>query len=97
MEGTLMMLSGMVGLHGIEPFTYESAALGIRFPEIYAMFSGLHGVAFLVGVTAIAFLAPNSEQIPRPRHPAFAVALAMVVLVTLTTFMEETPFLYFRF
>ena len=96
-SGAFDVLAGMLGMHGVEAFTYPSATLGIDLPVIYGQFAGLHGVAFLLAVTGLAFLAPNSEQVPKPRHPIFGVVMGVLALVTLTTFMEETPFLYFTF
>lgn len=95
--GAVDVLSGMVGRYGLEPFTCASQTLGLCFPDIYAQFGGMHGLAFLAAVAGLAFFAPNSEQLPKPRHPICGVLLAIIVAGTLTTFMEETPFLYFTF
>ncbi len=96
-ENLTGVLSGLVGANGIEPLTYFSVTLGLHLPAIYEQFYGLHGLAFLSLVAMIAFFAPNSEQLPKPKHPLVAGALAILLLVTLTTFIEETPFLYFTF
>ena len=95
--GALDVLAGMAGLHGIEPFTYHSATLGIDLPALYSTTGGAHGLAFLLLVTLIAFFAPNSQQLPKPRHPLCGVALGVLMLCTVTTFTKEAPFLYFEF
>ena len=97
LEGAGSVLAGMFGLHGVEPFSYVSATLGISFPGIYEQFSGMHGLAFLLFVTVLTFGAPNSEEIPKLRQPIVGVAMGTVAVCTLTTFMNETPFLYFMF
>ncbi|GJM24127.1 MAG: alginate O-acetyltransferase [Phycisphaerae bacterium] len=97
LEGAVSILSGMVGLHGIEPFTHLSSTLGVSLPGIYHQFSGMHGLAYLAFVGILTFWAPNSEEIPRFRQPVVGMALGTVAVCTLTTFMEETPFLYFMF
>jgi len=58
-----------------------------------------HGVALpvLAAAAAIAFFAPNSQELPKPARPVFGFVLAIALLATMTTFMKETPFLYFQF
>ncbi|MEE3371400.1 MAG: MBOAT family protein [Planctomycetota bacterium] len=51
----------------------------------------------LVAATIISFAAPNSQQLQMPKNVLVAGALAVFLLVTMTKFMEETPFLYFSF
>ncbi len=97
LDGAISVLSGMAGFNGIEPFSHASSTLGIKLPGIYHQFSGMHGLAYLTFVGVLTLWAPNSEQIPRFRQPVFGMALGTVAVCTLTTFMEETPFLYFMF
>jgi alginate O-acetyltransferase complex protein AlgI len=97
LERALDMLAAMSGLRGVEPLTAFSATLGVHMPAVYAQFGGMHGLAALLGIAALAFLAPNSDQLPKPRHPAWGAALACCLLVMLTSFAKELPFLYFTF
>ncbi|MFQ5489804.1 MAG: MBOAT family O-acyltransferase [Phycisphaerae bacterium] len=95
--GALEVLAGLAGLHGFEPLTYYSTTFGLNLPALYGTTGGAHGLAFLTLVALVAFLAPNSQQLPKPRHPAFGVACGLIVLCAVTTFMDEAPFLYFEF
>lgn len=97
LEGATTMWAGLFGFNGLEPLLCHSASLGLNLPEIYGQFGGLHGVLALAGIAVIALFLPNSEQLPKPHHPLAGAALAGIVLCTLTTFMKETPFLYFTF
>ncbi len=97
MGGAVEVLAGLVGMNGVEPLNYTSTTFGISLPSVYGMFGGAHGVVFLALVTSIALFAPNSQQLPRPKHPVCGAALACVMLIALTTFSTEAPFLYFEF
>lgn len=89
--------AAMFGLRGWEPLSYYSATLGLNLPAVYGAFGGMHGVASLAAVTLLAFFAPNSQSLRRPDHPLAAVALALIVVVTITTLEAEAPFLYYQF
>jgi len=81
---------GMMGLNGIE--TFSMVYLGHVLPEAIGA-----GAVWLALAALIAFLAPNSEQVPKSRSIWAAIALAVIYLATLTQLGVETPFLYFQF
>lgn len=91
------MLAAMAGANGLEPLAHHSLMLGINVPAIYVQCSGAHGLLFLCAVAAAALFAPNSQNLRKPQHPAFAVAIAGAVVVMMTTFGAESPFVYFQF
>lgn len=87
----------MIGLNGLEPLIHYSSTLGIYLPAIYGDFGGAHGCLFLALVALIVFKAPNSQDLAKSRHPAFAALIATAVIVMLTSFETATPFLYYQF
>lgn len=91
------MYSAMIGLNGLEPLTYYSHTLGAHLPELYGRVGGMNGVVALLALVGCVFVLPNSQDAPKPRHPLFAAALPLVVIATMTTFVTESPFLYYQF
>ncbi len=94
-ERAFEVLAGMVGLNGKDPLTYVHSS-GLRLPAVL-IGTKLSSLAMVGVAGVIAFLAPNSHQLPRPRHPVVGALLGLVLLVTLMQFMKATPFLYFQF
>lgn len=93
----LDLYAAMLGLRGMEPLTHYSQTLGMYLPALYGAFGGMHGVVFLLAAGAWTVLAPNSQTIFRPQHPAFAAVLSIIVVFTITTLRTEAPFLYYQF
>ncbi len=91
------LYAAMIGLRGLEPLTHYSQTLGLYMPALYGAFGGMHGLFFLLAAASIAILAPNSQSMPRPRHPASAAVLSLIVVITITTLRTEAPFLYYQF
>lgn len=89
------MLGGMIGLNGVEHWTRASDLLHMT-PALSSTWA-MVGFVMMPAAAGIAFLAPNSEQLKKSRDPVAAVALALVLLATLTRLMKATPFLYFQF
>jgi alginate O-acetyltransferase complex protein AlgI len=81
------VLRGLVGLGG--PISVAEASHWLQLNRMECL-------SLLFAMT-VAFLAPNSQQLPKPTRPIHGFALAAVLLATMTTFMKETPFLYFQF
>lgn len=89
------ILQGMAGFNGIDAFVHSSS-WGIAIPASLSAFS-LQWVAVLVLAGGISFLAPNSMELPKPRHPAFGAALGAAVVITMCQFGRAIPFLYYQF
>lgn len=92
----LHIYAGMLGLHGIEPFTYFHKYYQVMLPSVLEQIR-LGGLFNIIAAAAIAFALPNSEELPKPQGVFWAVVLAAVVLVCLTGMGVEIPFLYFQF
>ena len=93
----LDLYAAMAGLRGMEPLAHYSQTLGLYLPTLYGTFGGMHGLMFLIVATAWSILAPNSQSTARPKHPAFATVLSIIVVITITTLQTEAPFLYYQF
>lgn len=91
------MLRTMFGLGGGDAWTYYSYSLGRNMPDIYGLYGGMHGVMVLLGILAIVFAMRNSQALPKPRAVPAAVILVALVMASMLTLAEETPFLYFQF
>jgi alginate O-acetyltransferase complex protein AlgI len=89
------ILQGMAGFNGVDQLVYR-ANWNIAIPEPLSDFP-MRWVVVLALASAVSFLAPNSMELPKPRHPAFGAALALVVLVTMCQFGQAIPFLYYQF
>ncbi len=89
------LVASMTGLNGMESFSHQWGP-GIYVPDVMSWVHGRRFV-FLIGALAVAFFAPNSEDMRKPRSLFWAIALGGVVLATLTQLGKESPFLYFQF
>ena len=97
LDQAVQMYAAMVGLNGLEPLTHHSVTLNLDLPALYGLYGGANGVLCLGVIAALAFFAPNSQDLPKPRHYTFAVAAATAVIVMITGFQAESPFLYYQF
>lgn len=93
------LFAGLVGLNGVEAFVPQTR-LGIPLPDILDV--GATPISrklpiYLGLAAALAFCAPNTNQLPRPRGVLWAVALALALVASLTQLLAPTPFLYFQF
>lgn len=91
------IMAGMIGLHGVEDAFHRGLALGFNIPNARSMTEQYWALAFFFAASALAFFGINTEQLKRPKSAWLGIPLALVLLYTMTTFMEEAPFLYFQF
>ena len=93
------IFAGMLGANGSESLF----ALGIQsetfgqLPNIVDLGGGVEIFAFLVIGLCIAFMAPNSHELPRKIGPTTGVLFGALLLMCIASLGRETPFIYFQF
>ncbi len=90
---------GLFGKSGTEDLfarTLESQTFG-NLPAFVDVAGGPELFPFLVLGLLIAFFAPNTHEIRRSLHPAWAVVLALLTMTCVILLGKETPFIYFQF
>lgn len=91
--------AGMLGINGSEAlfsFDIQSATFG-KLPNIVDIGGGVEIFPFLLLGLCIAFLAPNSHELPRKIGAMSGVLAGALLLMCIASLGRDTPFIYFQF
>lgn len=92
--------AGMFGFSGIEKGLFamniSSRTFG-QLPMVVDVAGGVRVAPFLLLGLAIAFFAPNSQEIPRTFSISSGIIIGLLFMLSVGSLGKDTPFIYFQF